>query len=127
MSPITIDGETYDVPVINIKRKADFLDRYAERVVSGELRRSLIGVYYNYSIAFGTGKNRAAYHQLWDKLTEPVAFHTVTVPDEDGNFTFAAYFSGVSDEFVRVLNDGSTRWMKTLVVNFIAQKPARTP
>jgi hypothetical protein len=46
------------------------------------------------------------------------------IPDEDGNHTFEAYFSNVADEFKKV--DGSTRYMKDLTVNFIAQEPARS-
>lgn len=64
------------------------------------------------------------YARLWDKLTEPVEFHEVTVPDEDGDYTFTAYFSNVGDELLR--KKAEKNYWKNLTVNFIAQKPART-
>lgn len=123
---IVIDATTYDIPVLSIKRKAEFLDKYAERTEDGILHRELIGVYYNYELEFGRTTNTTEYAALWTKLTEPEEFHTVTVPDGDGDpLTFTAYFAGVGDE-LRKNTDAKTFW-KNLTVNFIAQSPARTP
>lgn len=130
---IEIDGETFDVPVLKLKRSADFLDKYAERVINGELKRELIGVYFNYDLTFGRAGSQAEYERLWEKLTEPLEFHTVKVPTEkiddadQGFMTYKAYFAGVKDEFVRVPENGTLRVMKGTTVKFIAQKPARTP
>jgi hypothetical protein len=120
---ITIDGSSYNVPVTMMKRKAEFLYKYAERTIDGTLHSELIGVYFNYQIQFGQA-TMSDYALLWAKLTEPTEFHTIVIPDEDGNHTFEAYFSNVADEFKKV--DGSTRYMKDLTVNFIAQEPARS-
>lgn len=120
---ITIDGVVYNVPVISLKRSADFLDKFAERTIDGKLHRELIGVYYNYQIQFGRAPTIAAYNALWDKLTEPEEFHTVIVPDEEGTRTFSAYFSNIKDEMVRWSDDGN--YFKRLTVNFIARQPAR--
>jgi len=123
---INIDGTDFDIPIQSIKRNAEFLDKYAERTEDGVLHRELIGVYYNYSLQFGRTNNTTEYAALWDKLTEPVEFHDVVVPDGDGApITFTAYFAGVSDE-LRKDTDAKTFW-KNLTVNFIAQEPARTP
>lgn len=121
---IQIDGQTYNVPVKRITRKADFLDKFAERTVDGVLHRELIGVYFNYQIEFGQAA-MADYSALWDKLTEPEEFHTVVIPDEDGDLTFTAYFSKISDELVKV--SGATRYWKNLKVHFIAKSPERAP
>lgn len=122
---VIIDGVTYDVPVASIRRTADFLDKYAERTEDGVLHRELIGVYFNYQIQFGHTLDTAEYAKLWQKLTEPVEFHEVTVPDEDGeSYTFTAYFSSVGDE-LRKVKDAKTFW-KSLTVHFVAQSPART-
>lgn len=83
---IVIDGEQFKIDVLSVKRSADFLDKYAERLANGHLRRELIGVYFNYKLQFGPGLDRKEYARLWDKLTEPVEFHEVTVPDEDGDY-----------------------------------------
>jgi len=119
---IIIDGITYDIPIVSIKRTADFLDKYAERTEDGELHRELIGVYFNYSLKFGQSSNNVAdYAALWVKLTEATEFHTVTVPDESGTFTFTAYFAGVSDELKK---EGAQNFWKNLTVNFVAKSPA---
>ena len=120
---ITIDSEEFDVPVIGIRREAEFLDKYAERTEDGVLHRELIGVYFNYTIQFGRTSNTVEYASLWAKLTEAEEFHTVTVPDLDATpYTFEAYFSGVSDELRRD-TDAKTFW-KNLTVKFIAKAPA---
>ena len=47
---IMIDGKGYGVGLVQIKRKADVLDKYAKRTVSGDLRREILGVYFNYEL-----------------------------------------------------------------------------
>ena len=122
---IIIDSITYDVPIISLDMKADFLDKYAERLENGDLERELIGVYFNYTLTFGSTAAPATYAALWVKLTEPVEFHTVTVWDEDGTYTFTAYFAGVQHSLKRV-KDADVFW-KSLTVSFIAKSPARVP
>lgn len=118
-----IDGIGYKIDVLSVKRTADFLDKYAERTENGDLERELIGVYFNYKLQLGPGIDRTEYARLWDKLTEPVEFHEVTVPDEDGDYTFTAYFSNVADELLRKVAEKN--YWKNLTVNFIAKNPAR--
>lgn len=118
-----IDGIGYKIDVLSVKRTADFLDKYAERTENGDLERELIGVYFNYKLQLGPGIDRTEYARLWDKLTEPVEFHEVTVPDEDGDYTFTAYFPNVADELLRKVAEKN--YWKNLTVNFIAKKPAR--
>lgn len=118
-----IDGIGYKIDVLSVKRTADFLDKYAERTENGDLERELIGVYFNYKLQLGPGIDRTEYARLWDKLTEPVEFHEVTVPDEDGDYIFTAYFSNVADELLRKVAEKN--YWKNLTVNFTAKKPAR--
>lgn len=122
---ITIDGANFDVPILSIKRKAEFLDKYAERTEDGVLHRELIGVYFNYELQFGRTTDTTEYASLWNKLTEVEEFHEVSVPNFDGNgnqYTFDAYFSNVSDELRK--EDATKTFWKNLTVNFIAQSPA---
>ena len=121
---LIIDGERFAVDVEKLTRKADFLDKYAERTEDGDLKRELIGVYFNYTLQLFKDSCPSEYARLWDKLTEPVEFHQVTVPGSDGDFTFTAYFSGVSDKLLlqrKARND----WTD-LTVTFTAKAPART-
>lgn len=121
---ITIDGENYNIRVYaNVKRNADFLDRYAKRLSDGDLSRKLIGVYFNYkSIKFEkqTDENYNEYKRLYSKLTECEEFHDIQI----GNFSFRAYFSGVSDNMYK-FKDGK-EYYKDLTVDFTAKKPHLT-
>jgi hypothetical protein len=119
-----IDENTYNIPIISCKRSADFLDKYANRTEDGTLSRELIGVYFNYKLELGTITDTTIYQELWNKLTEPEEFHTVTVPDESGDYTFTAYFSNISDELKKQKN-GKNYWTG-LTVNFTAKSPARS-
>ena len=77
---IVIDGEQFKIDVLSVKRSADFLDKYAERLANGHLRRELIGVYFNYKLQFGPGLDRKEYARLWDKLTEATIPLQLTFP-----------------------------------------------
>lgn len=121
---IIIDGNQYNIGVYaGIKETADFLDNYANRTEDGDLKRDLIGVYFNFTdIKFEpqTECNYDEFERLWNKLTEPEEFHTVKI----ANFEFKAYFNNVS----RVINDfrGGKAYKKDMTVNFTAKKPARS-
>lgn len=121
---IIIDGVEYNVPVISLKRKYEFLDKFAERTEDGKLHREIIGGYLNYSIQFGTGGDVAAYAALWDKITEPEEFHTVSIPDGDGVHTFEAYFAGIGDEMFRYRDPQA--FYKSLTLNIVSRDPTRT-
>ena len=121
---LTIDGQNYNLPVIKLTRKMDFLDKYAQRTESGDLERELIGVYFNYSLSIGMGTDPTEYERLWQKLGEAVEFHEVTVYDNLGTKTFTAYLSNVQDELMRY-KDGKG-YFKGLMVNYTAKSPART-
>lgn len=87
--------------MIEVKRKAEFLDKYAERTESGDLERELIGVYFNYNLKLGPSTNPEEYDRLWEKLSEAKEFHTVSVPyGANQTYTFTAYFSNVADEML---------------------------
>lgn len=120
---ITIDGVTFNVPVVLLRRKGQFLDKFAERTDDGVLHRELIGVYFNYELRFGRTHDLTEYANLWQKLAEPVPFHTVKLPDEQGAFTFVAYISNLGDELLK--SKGANYW-QGLTVNFIARSPAAT-
>lgn len=120
---LTVDGQRFNIDVLEVVRKADFLDKYAERTEDGGLERELIGVYFNYQLKLGSGASRSEYARLWNKLTEPEEFHTVVVPDENGDYTFTAYFSNVGDRLLR--QAGSRNYFTDLTVNFTAKAPAR--
>lgn len=123
---IYIDDMYFDVPLVSVKREAKVLDKYAEREEdTGDLLRELIGVYLNYTMNFGTIDDDDLYERLFDKLTEPVAFHDVTLPSTKKSYTFKCYVSSVSDEMEKILDD--TVKFKGLTCKYIAKAPWRTP
>ena len=120
---LTIDGEIYNIKVkTGVQRNADFLDKYATRTDDGDLKRELIGVYFNYrEIKFErqTDDNYTEYTRLYNKLTEAEEFHEIEIAGEE----FTAYFSGVSDTMYLYKN--GRPYFKDLKVNFTAKMPAR--
>lgn len=123
---IYIDGMYFDVPLVSVKRGAKVLDKYAEREEdTGNLLRELIGVYLNYTMNFGTIDDDDLYERLFDKLTEPVDFHDVTLPSTKKSYSFRCYVSSVSDEMEKILDD--TVKFKGLTCKYIAKAPWRTP
>lgn len=126
---LIIDDTYYWCPIATLKRKFDFLDKYANRTEDGDLKRELIGVYQNYELTFGdfpdTGDGRQKYNKLVDKLSEAEEFHSITVPDATGTYTFKAYISSVSDEYKRIYKDGYATFTG-LTCKFTAKAPAKT-
>lgn len=120
---VIIDGIRYDVPVQDVTRNADVLDKYANRTENGDLKRKGIGVYFNYEITFGDTLETAKYKALYNKLTEAEEFHTVTLPSSDGDFTFKAYITKVSDKMIAQYN--GKNYFGSLKASFTAKAPAR--
>lgn len=123
---IIIDGTTYNVPVIVVDETAEILDKYAERTEDGALKREIIGVFYNYQISFGKNAPTTELAALWNKLTEPIEFHEVVVPEADGETrTFTAYFANVRRSLHR--EEATKTFWRNMTANFISERPARTP
>lgn len=123
---IIIDSREYVVPIKKLTIKADALDKYAERTVNGDLKRELIGIYYNYEIEFASGyKYPTEYALLWDKITEAEEFHEITLWDEDGPCTFTGYFANPQNEMLRI-KGGVTYW-KSMSVSVVSKSPTKVP
>lgn len=122
---IKIDGIDYNIPLVSVKRTADFLDKFAERTEDGDLKREILGVYFNYQLSIGTINDEEEYEKVYDKLTEPVEYHDFELPTTRGTYQFRGYISSVSDEIEKIFSD--TARFKGLSCKFTAKKPARTP
>lgn len=120
---LIIDGVEYKVHIAEIKRRADILDKFAYRSEDGNLHREVIGTYHNYDLQIGTEHNKALYNRLFDVLSEPTAYHEVSLP-HDG-VTYKAYCSSVQDVVLRVEDDGTL--YKGLSCKFTAIEPRRRP
>ena len=124
---ITIDGVDFNVPILEgAIIKADMVFKMAERTADAVLHSELLGVFFNYSgVEFGTIYDTTLYASLWNKITEPVTSHSVTLYDETGPYTFDAYFANISSA-LKKFKGGKTYWTG-LSMDVIAISPARTP
>ena len=122
-----VDGTFYNVkiPSGGIKRNFQVLDDdTAGRVMSGEMHRSIIGTYYNYTIDLDTSHmSRSEYDSMYEVLSAPQAYHTLQVPYGQNNFIFQAYITAGED--VLDTEVAGVRTWKGLSVNFIAVAPQR--
>ena len=122
---VTIDGTSFDVGVVYIKRKARIQDGPNEgESKRGDWIRDVYGTFYDYILAFDTsaGLTRADYDTLYDILTAPVEFHTLMVPYGQSTLSFEAGINGAEDNVI-LMGDG-TVW-GNLSITFRAKKPQR--
>lgn len=119
-----IDGEYFALEIVEMDMQAEFLDKFAERTQLGDLDRELIGVYEKYpSIKFEETTDVKEFNRLWKKLTEPTEFHTVQLPNPEGDLTFVMYVSGVKAKLLRKYN--RQYYFKDLSVTFTPRAPTR--
>ena len=123
---LIIDGITYNIPLISIKRTLDFLENFAERTEDGDTHIETIGLYKNYRISIGTIEDPELYDALIEHITDcENRFHHVTLPDASKQFDFCGYFSSIQDKVEMVLKTGAK--YKGLSWRMTSKKPYKTP
>ncbi len=123
---LIIDGITYNIPFISVKRTLDFLEKFAERTEDGDSHIETIGLYKNYTISIGLIEDAELYDQLIEHITDcENRFHHVTLPDASKQFDFYGYFSSIKDEVEKVLENGAQ--YKGLSWNMRSKQPYKTP
>lgn len=127
-SIFTVDGHTYEVtvPVGGLKRSGQVMDGdKAGRLQTGRMERDIIGTFYNYSLQIETQNlNVAEYDELYQVLSAPVDYHTITLPYGQSTLTFEAYVSNVNDE-LKLMKENRNIW-GGLTFNFVAMEPQRS-
>ena len=122
-SYLVIDNVQFRPPMISVERTTDALYKYAERMETGDLEAELIGWFQNYRVETGFFTDRDAYKALYDKITEPVAFHVVSLPTTMGMTpSYEAYFAGISDRVIRLKPNSRHVWIG-LGFDVIARRP----
>lgn len=127
-SVLSLDGKAYpNLHVVSLKRSFSVLDGdNAGRVMTGAMKRDIIGTYYNYSMEIDSvSSDLAEYDEFYEAISSPVDSHVLTVPYAQTTLTFDAYVANGEDELVSKYN-GRNEW-QNLAVNFVAMKPKRTP
>ena len=130
MIGISVDGVQYDkIHITSLKRSFSVLDgSNTGRVQTGEMRRDIIGTYYNYTMKVVPDQSDASmkqYDTLYEVLSAPAESHVIRVPYGQDWKQFTAYVTSGSDELKLKTTDYS-KW-DGLEVNFIAMSPERTP
>lgn len=118
---VRIDNEDFGVGILKIERNCDVLDKIAKRTINGDLYREILGVYFNYTITFGTFWDMDQYDRLYKKLTSRQEFHIISIPTNKGFMTFKGYISKVKDTFEYV--NGNKRRITGLNCSFVSKKP----
>lgn len=127
-SVLSLDGKAYpNLHVVSLKRSFSVLDGdNAGRVMTGAMKRDIIGTYYNYSMEIDpVSSDLAEYDEFYEAISAPVDSHVLTVPYAQTTLTFDAYVANGEDELVSKY-DNRSEW-QNLSVNFVAMKPKRTP
>ena len=130
MSGISIDGVEYDrVHIVSLKRSFSVLDGpNTGRVQTGEMRRDIIGTYYNYTLKIEPDQSNASiaqYDALYEIISSPAESHIIKVPYGQGWKQFKAYVTSGADNLMLKTDDHS-KW-DGLEINFIAMSPERVP
>ena len=120
---ITIDGVFFDVPFTTISRQVEIVDKFNKLTQDGTYRREILGVYYDYEVAFGYIDNGTNYLLLFDKLTEKVENHTVIIPGVNGDFEFTAQITSISDQIQKITTTDVK--MSALKCTFKAVSPVK--
>ena len=101
------DGKLFSI-------KANFYDDYEPKLN------------YNYHLEFGYSDDVSRYRILWDKLTQPKAFHDIVIVDTIGKISFKGYIANVQDEIVYANpNDSMSRAFQSLSCDLVAKMPSR--
>lgn len=124
---VAVDGRIYKVGFSGLRRLGSIVDgENAGRVLSGAMKRDIIGTYYNYELSASPLLGELAeYDAFYEVLSAPVDSHLVEVPYAQGTLKYRAYITNLSDNLVKA-RPGLNRW-KGLTVNFIAMEPQRRP
>lgn len=126
---LTIDGRDYNVLIEagSLQREFEIAEGPGSLAfMDGDEDPDVIGTYFHYSLTIDTKMTAPEeYDALWEMLSAPVKYHTVTFPYGQSTLTFEARITGGSDNFHRKIA-GKNYW-KEMSITFRAKRPQRTP
>lgn len=127
MSGITIDGIDYDVIITSNIERAFELKQGGIQGTSQNGREipDILGTNYTFTMSVEPHKdNFVAYDAFYQKITEPVDYHTVSVPYGQTFMTFQAMILSGTDKLRRKV--GSSRRWGALKIQMKPIEPQRT-
>ncbi|MBQ8298667.1 MAG: hypothetical protein IJX99_02185 [Clostridia bacterium] len=121
---IIIDGQTFDVGITKITRKASQSAESLGTTLDGKKHYDVKGTYYDYDVTFNTrAMNVVAYDRLYELITEPVEHHTVTIPYGQSTITFLAR-TKVGNDTLKFNYTNAKKW-GGFTVTFESLEPQR--
>ena len=134
----SIDGNTFPhLRVLGLTQTFEIIDgENSGRVMTGEMKRDIIGTFYNYKVKIKPEKNlngMSEYSKLWYICSSPEESHTLIFPYDistDGTvkstLTFNGYITSGSRDMIKYDIENVDYW-EDGEFQFIAMSPERTP
>ena len=125
---ITVDSITYRVLVEydTLKRSFELMEgRNSGTAISGRSIRDIIGTTYEYSMKVRSDPEYPTdYDSFYYKISEPVDYHSITLPFGQSTITFDAKIVSGTDVYKGFYADYK-RWDE-MDIRFIPMQPQRT-
>lgn len=120
----TVDGLQWTYPC-DITRQADVrASSISGLMLNGTYFNDVLGTYLKYTIKLVVPLNeRAAFNPIYEKVTDPVGFHTFTFPYGQTTVTITAKVESVKDVFVRL--PGGLPYWKGIEFDAVAVAPTK--
>ena len=119
---LIIDGDSFSIDIYKLSRSAKVKAKIQAETEDGGIYREIMGTMLDIpAISFGIANDLDEYARLYDKLIEPVPYHTITLPINSKYNTMKACIDTVTDEVDKVLT-ANTRF-KSLTCALYAVEP----
>lgn len=124
----TIDGITYNV-FCDIERQVEIKGSdLSGMLLNKQNYKDVLGSYIQYTISMAIPVTEmAAYAELYEKLTDPVATHQITMPYNNTTITFDGTIETVSDRYFNKSNDISKGVWRGTQFTAIGATPIKLP
>ena len=130
----SIDSTSFPhIKVLGLEQTFEILDgENSGRVLTGEMKRDIIGTYFNYKLKLKPEYSREGmleYNKLWDMCSDPTESHAITIPYDVGEVTktsqtFQAYITSGKRDMLKYDVDGVDYW-KPGDFQFVAMAPKK--
>ena len=78
---LIIDGDSFSIDIFKLSRSAKIKTKVQAETEDGGIYREMIGTMLDIpTISFGIANDLDEYTRLFDKLIEPVPYHTIVLP-----------------------------------------------
>lgn len=124
----TIDGITYNV-FCDIERQVEIKGSDLSGMLLNKRNfKDVLGSYIQYTVSMAIPVTEmAAYAELYEKLTDPVATHQITMPYNNTMITFDGTIETVSDRYFNKSNDISKGVWRGTQFTAIGATPIKLP